>query len=275
MKQPIIILLIVLLFCACSDTVKNEQQVITVSIEPLRFMTEQIAGKDYTVETMVPQGMSPETYEPTVRQMAHLADSKAFVKVGAIGFERTWLPRLQANVPTMKVVDASHGIKPIKTAGGNDDPHTWMSTTNARLMARNICKGLKEVYPDDSLLFNRNTERLIAKIDSVDQRVRTLLRKSTLRAFLIYHPILTYYAHDYGLRQIPVEEEGREPSASQIEATIQTARNQGVKVLFVQQQFSENSVRAVGKAVGATTIAINPLGYDWCEQMISIAQNLQ
>lgn len=274
MRHTFFIILAAILATACSRQPQEKTRQITVSIEPLRFLTEQIAGNGYAVSTLVPQGMSPETYEPTAQQMASLAQSALLVKVGEIGFERTWADRLAANAPHTTAVNASEGITPIKTAGGNTDPHTWMSARNARQMAQNICRALTSAYPEDSVLFSQNTVRLLGKIDQTDRKVRETLKGCATRTFLIYHPILTYYASEYGLRQIPVEEEGREPSAAQIEQTISTARSEGVRVLFLQRQFSENSVRAVGKAVGAAETTIDPLSYDWCGEMTRVAEKL-
>lgn len=275
MRHTLYIIILAITAVSCTHQQPTDGRQLTVSIEPLRFLTEEIAGDSFTVTTLVPEGLSPETYEPTVQQMASLASSTLLIKVGEIGFERTWMNRLCANAPHTTVVNASEGIRPIKTAGGNDDPHTWMSARNARQMAHNIRRALTAAYPEDSLGFSRRTESLVAKIDSTDRKVRSLLEKCGTRAFLIYHPILTYYADEYGLRQIPVEEEGREPSAAQTEQTVKTARQQGVKVLFLQKQFSESSVRAVGKAVGAAETGINPLSYDWCGEMTGIAEKLK
>lgn len=275
MKNILLALAATLLLAACAAPAQQKRPTITVSIEPLRFFTEEIAGHNFRVQTMVPDGMNPETYEPTAQQMARLADSRLMVTVGGIGFERTWMDRLKANAPNTVIVSASEGITPVKTPAGTDDPHTWMSTRNARHMAWNICRAITMADPADSTTYRQRTERLCQRIDSVDTAVRTRLAKGKARAFLIYHPILTYFAADYGLTQIPVEEEGREPGAAQLESTIALARSKGVKTLFVQRQFSESSVRAVGKAVGATETPIDPLSYDWCGEMLSTAEKLK
>ena len=276
MKRTILATIIAIMFTAsCTDRQPVNDHMITVSIEPLRFLTEQIAGNGYTVQTMVPEGISPETYEPTTRQMANLSQSALFIKVGEIGFERTWGDRMKANAPGTKFISASDGIKPEKTASGNDDPHTWMSARNAKQMARNICRALTALSPKDSKAFSQRTAALCQKIDSTDNEVRSIISKSKSKTFLIYHPILTYFAAEYGLTQIPIEEEGREPSAAQTQTTINEARKSGVKVIFVQKQFSDRTAEAVAKAVGARKENINPLSHDWCAEMVGIAEKLK
>ena len=144
---------------SCTGRRVKSERVITVTIEPLRYFTEQIAGDRFKVVTMVPVGGNPETYEPSARQMMDLSQSDMYVKVGSIGFERTWMKRLEANAPHAIVVDSSEGIGMISTGHGYD-PHTWMSTSNARVIARNIYSALVSIDARDSVYFRENLERL-------------------------------------------------------------------------------------------------------------------
>lgn len=274
MNKYILILFAVLALTGCNDT-QNNKRTITVSIEPLRFFTEEIAGNKFKVSTMVPEGMSPETYEPTVQQMIQLAHSDMFVKVGAIGFEVAWMKRMEANAPHTLVIDSSEGIETVKTINGTDDPHTWMSAANAMIIAKNICDALVAIDQQDSTYFRQRLDKLYEKIQSTDLEVRKYITKDTSKSFLIYHPTLTYYARDYQLTQIPIEEEGREPSSAQITEVIKKAKENRVKVLLVQKQFNVRNTRAVAESVGAKPIEINPLNYNWCKEMVSVAKKLK
>lgn len=274
MKKYIVILIAFLALTSCSDVQKNER-IITVSIEPLRFFTEEIAGNKFKVSTMVPEGMSPETYEPTAQQMMKLAQSDMFVKVGGIGFEVTWMKRMEANAPHTLVVNSSEGINEIKTSNGVSDPHTWMSTVNASIIAQNICNALIAIDQKDSLYFRQRLESLCEKIQATDLNVRKYLTKDKSKAFLIYHPTLTYFAKDYQLKQIPIEEHGREPSSAQTADIIQQAKKDHVKVMFVQKQFSVKNTRAITESVGATPVEINPFSYDWPNEMVNVAKSLK
>lgn len=100
---------------------------VTVTIPPYKFFVDKIAGDKVDVNVMVSNGNNPETYEPYAQQMMELSRSALYLKVGSIGFEQTWMKKLQDNAPDMKVIDTSTGITPAKTPGGNTDPHVWMS----------------------------------------------------------------------------------------------------------------------------------------------------
>lgn len=248
---------------------------IIVSIEPLRYFTEQIAGDRFVVKSMVPKGSNPETYEPTARQMIDLSKSDMYIKVGQIGFERAWMKKLEKNAPHTIVIDSSQGIEMATTMHGHPDPHTWMSTQNAVVIARNIYRALAAVDTKDSLYFKANLENLVSRINILDTHIREQITRDKSTAFLVYHPSLTYFARDYRLRQIPIEEEGREPSVSQLMATIKVAKDCRVKCLFLQKEFANRNTRIVARETGATVITINPLSYNWEDEMLLTAKRLK
>jgi len=275
LMRYIILALSVTSLTACSpSTSNNTGQKITVTIEPLRYFTEQIAGEKFTVMTMVPSGANPETYEPTPKQMVDLSESALYMKVGAIGFERTWTDKLKANAPQTRFVDTSEGIKPTLTANGIADPHTWLSCRNAKTIAINICDALKQSDAKDSTYFKQNLKTLLKRIDRTDKAVATRLKQKS-KAFLIYHPALTYFAQEYGLRQLSIEEDGREPSAVQLKQVINTARQNHVKIIFIQREFDSRNTDIVARSTGAEKVEINPLSYDWDKEMVKIAQSLK
>ncbi len=264
-----------LLLASCSMKSNRDTRSIIVSIEPLRYFTEQIAGDRFVVKSMVPKGSNPETYEPTASQMIDLAKSDMYVKVGQIGFERAWMKKLEKNAPHTIIIDTSDGIEMVNTLQGYPDPHTWMSTQNAIVIARNIYRALAAVDNKDSLFFKANLENLISRINVLDTHIREQITRDKSTAFLVYHPSLTYFARDYHLHQIPIEEEGREPSVAQLKNTITTARNNHVKCLFLQKEFDNRNTRVVAKETGAEVIKIDPLNYHWEDEMLQTAQKLK
>ncbi|MCI7017699.1 MAG: zinc ABC transporter substrate-binding protein [Prevotella sp.] len=256
---------------SCSSAKNDNANKITVSIEPLRYLTEQIVGDRFEVVTMVPKGSSPETYEPTARQMADLSESILYIKVGELGFERTWMPRLTSNAPHITVVNSSEGI----TSHIGDDPHSWMSARNAIIMAHNIYKAVKRIDVKDSVFFRQRLDSLCSVIHATDKYIRQTTAQAQCKSFIIYHPALTYFASDYGLEQLALEEHGREPSAAELEQIISTARAKGVKTMFIQREFANRNVDIITNTIGARKVEINPLGYDWNKEMRRIAAEIR
>ena len=251
---------------------------VTVTIEPFRYFVEQIASDDVNVNVMVPAGSSPETYEPTPQQMVDLSQSVFYFKVGQIGFEKTWMKKLQQNAPDMKVIDTSAGITMLKTQSGNIDPHTWMSIKSADIITSNIAKALMDKYPEKAeeykkrlSIFRKNKlDKLQNEIDKYQSSIKGEKQKS----FVIYHPTLTYFAKENGLQQYAIEEEGREPSITQLKELIQRAKSEGINLIFVQKEFSNRNIQVFIDATHSKAVEINPLSYDWEGQMLLITKEI-
>lgn len=246
---------------------------VTVTIEPFRYFVEQIAGNDVNVNVMVPAGSNPETYEPTPKQMVDLGNSVLYFKVGEIGFEKTWMNKLKKNAPKMKVIDTSAGINLAKTKSGYTDPHTWMSLKNAEIITANIAGALMEMFPDKADEYKKKYWEYRTHLNKLrDQMDEYYFSVSNGRqtGFVIYHPILTYFAREYSLEQYPLEDEGREPSISQIQDIINRAKSEDINILFVQKEFANRNVQTFIDATHVKPIEINPLSYDWEGQMLFI-----
>ena len=203
-----IYILIILCLSACKPSAQSEQKpTITVTLEPLRYFTEAIAGDQNEIVSMVPKGSSPETYDPTPQQLVALNKSQAYFRIGHIGFEQTWMDRLASNSPQLKFFDTSEGIDLIHTAGhqhgdhyhaGGVEPHVWNSANNAIILAENIYQALCKLDSPNQTYYKERLDSLKLTIQETDKTIRKLLQKAD-RTFLIYHPALSYFARDYGL----------------------------------------------------------------------------
>ena len=250
---------------------------VTVTISPYKYFVDQIAKGKVDVNVMVSNGNNPETYEPYAQQMMELSKSALYLKVGSIGFEQTWMKKLQDNAPDMKVIDTSVGIKPAKTPGGNIDPHVWMSCKNARIIASNMLKALCELEPKHKTFFEKNYKSLLSIIDKRDSTIKESFKKDPdlVRKFVIYHPILTYFARDYQLEQLAIEEEGREPSASQLKSLIERARKEKIKFCLIQAEFANRNTTTFINESHTKPMNINPLQDDWNRAMQEAALAVQ
>jgi len=272
----------IILFFACSNKVQQEN-IITVTIEPQRYFLEQLVDTFFRVECMVPAGTSPETYDPAPAQMAKLARSKAYFCIGHIGFEEVWIDKLKQNHPQIPFFDNSTGISPVTSEHSHSsddshehgvDPHTWSSPKAVRLIVQNMYQSLIEIDPENKERYAGNLQGLLDHIDVIDREITQILQNSSQKAFIIYHPALTYFARDYGLTQYSIEAGGKEPSPEQLKTLIETAKEKGIKTVFVQQEFDRKNAESVAKETGCRLIAINPLSYDWGKEMLHIAQAL-
>lgn len=255
----------------------NAKPTVTVTITPYQYFVDKIAGDKVDVNVMVSNGNNPETYEPNAQQMMELSKSALYLKVGSIGFEQTWIKKLQDNAPDMKLVDTSVGITPAKTPGGNIDPHVWMSCKNARIIASNMLKALCELEPKHKTFFEKNYKSLLNIINKRDSTIKESFKENPdlVRKFVIYHPILTYFARDYQLEQLAIEEEGREPSAAQLKSLIERARKQKIRYCLIQAEFANRNTTTFIKESQTKAMDINPLQADWANAMKEVSLAVQ
>jgi zinc transport system substrate-binding protein len=273
MKRKIIkysLLVLATLLCGCSSFEKKNKKIITVTIEPQRYFTEQIAGDKYKVETMVPHGNNDESYDPIPSQLVSLDKSEAYLRIGDIGFERIWMNRLMTNAPHLLVFNTATGLKLMP----NKDPHIWESPQNVLVISDNICRALCNLDKNNETFYIERVQKFKKQLFKLNDSIKYLLKDAN-KAFVIYHPTLTYFARDYGLTQITIEENGKTPSPQQLQVIIQKAKAMKVKVVFVQKEFDEHNAQLVANSIGAKIVIIDPLSYDWDRQIIKVARTLK
>lgn len=275
-------LIVTLLFtcfsCKQTSTIDN---IIMVTIEPQRYFTEQLTDSLFKIETMVPAGSSPETFDPSPNQMLLLANCKAYFFVGNLGFEEVWLNKLQSNFPSVRFFNTSKNIRPCITFIDHGDhrhegvdPHTWSSPKSAAIIVQNMFEALAEIDPENTILYRSNLEKLQKRISEIDREVQDILSRSSQKAFIIYHPALTYFARDYGLTQYCIETDGKEPSPEQLKSLVQTTREKDIKTIFIQEEFDRKNAETISKETGCRLVVINPLSYNWPEETLKIAKAL-
>ena len=284
MKRLGYLLILILTCAACSPSQKKEsgKPSITVTLEPLRYFAETLGADYFDFHSMVPKGSSPETYDPTPQQLVTLGKSQAYFKIGYIGFEQSWMQKLIDNTPNMKVFDTSTGVELIHEKAhvhgdhiheGGVEPHIWNSTLNAKIISKNICEALSELDPAHKNIFEHRLDSLNGVISATDSLIRHYLIEADTH-FLIYHPALSYFARDYHLNQISIEEGGKEPSPAQIQNLIKDCKKNNTRVIFVQQEFDVRNAKLIADEIGVRIVTINPLSYDWNKEMIQVAKAL-
>ncbi|MDR2843635.1 MAG: zinc ABC transporter substrate-binding protein [Candidatus Symbiothrix sp.] len=262
---------LLLLLFACSKPAEQENR-ITVSIEPQRYFAEQLTDSLFEIITMVPPGSSPESYDPTPQQMTQLSRSKAYFGIGPIGFELAWLDRFKQNNPKVVFFDNSEGIPNIHHHA--DDPHSWASPKEARIIVQNMYQALVQIDSMHTETYQANLTKLLKEIDTTDRIVQSCLAQTTPKAFIIYHPALSYFARDYGLKQYAIETDGKEPSPEQLKQLVDIVKKENIRTIFIQQEFNRNNAEIIAQETGCRLEIINPLAYNWQEEVIRIAKTL-
>lgn len=286
MKFKLFILIIssFVMLNSCNTSKTDNSKTLTVTIEPQKYFLETITGNHYNVNCIVPSGANPESADFTPSQLMNLDKSEAYFKIGYMGIENTLIDKATKTNDKIKVIDCSYGIEPIGETCDHDhheghghmggDPHTWSSVNSAKIMAKNMYKAVVELDPANETDYTANYNKLTAEFNQTDSIIKSYLEKAPSKAFIIYHPALSYFAKEYGLTQYSIEHDGKNPSPSQLKALIDTAKAEGIKVVFIQQEFDKKNAETIASAIGGKTVPLNLLSYNWSEEMIKVAKAL-
>lgn len=283
MKQSFLLLTLVVFLFSCSSN-KNksedgEKPVITVSILPQKTFVQKIAGNDFDVQVLVPHGASPESYSLLPSQLKKVSRSEAWFRLGYIGFELSWKDKVEQLNPDMEVVDLSEGLELI--AGKEEqhgdhvhlegvDPHIWLSPKLVKQMAGKMTEVLAGLNPENSDKYNANYQEFVKETDQLDAQIREALKDHQGKSFITFHPSLTYFAHEYGLVQYPLESGGKEPTPQHMAKVVELAREENIGVIYIQSEFDKENARVFAEEINGEIVEVRPLNPDWEENLLEI-----
>lgn len=291
LKGKMYVLLISLLVFVMScdpQSAKNgsaENPKVLVSILPYKYFVEKIAGDLIDVMVLIPPGASPHVYDPTPRQMAEINHVGIYFYNGNLSFEQSLIDKMKANYPLLQLSFLGEGITLIENEECSEDshsdhghhgvdPHTWLSTVNGRIIAKTVFNVLAQKYPQYKDEFLENYRQLVAEIDVVHNKITEQLAALASRKFMIFHPSLSYFARDYKLQQIPIEFEGKEPSPGQLRASIDIAKQEGLKAVLIQKEFDSDNAKIIASEIGGKVVQIDPLSEVWNKNLLDIAEKI-
>lgn len=283
---------------------------VFVSILPQAYFVERVGGPFVDVKVLVGPGYGPHTYEPTPRQMADLAQAKVYFTIG-VPFEKTLIKKIRSTFRGLEIVDTAKGIK-LRTMGESEgehgtrphpsesghkektighregteghehshkaegrDPHIWLDPRLVKIQAETICVALRRVDPSHAPQYDENLKAFQSDLDKIDARIRKVLAPFRGQSFFVFHPAYGYFADAYGLKQVAVETEGKEPSAREISRLIKRAKEARVKIIFVQPQFARKSAEALAHALDAAVVPMDPLARDYLTNLNDMAEKLE
>jgi len=251
---------------------------VFTSIVPQEYFVERVGGDRVQVQALVTPGSSPATYEPTPRQMAALSEAAIFFRIG-VPFENAFVPKIEGMAEGLRIVDTRTGVtlRSMKHAHsascdhGGTDPHIWLNPRLVKVQARTIADALIEDDPAGKATYEANLAVFLEDLDALDAHLVEALAPVKGKTFMVFHPAWGYFADAYGLQQEPIEIEGKEPSGQQLARVVEMARSEGVRVIFVQPQFSARSAERVTEAIDGAVVPIDPLADDYVANLERVA----
>ena len=265
----------------------EQKPVVFVSIPPQAWLVKRLAGEAVEVEALLTAGGNPHTFEPGARQVKRLADAALYLTVG-MPFERPLVGRAARLNAGLTVVAMDAGIAKRGAEAGHDhghgaakhvcsaagDPHVWLSPRLFCAMATNTAAALERVWPQRRQVFAANLAATLAEIQSADRALREAAGATVVKTWAAYHPSWSYFAADYGLTLLVIEEDGKAPPARHLAEVIGQARAAGVKVVLAEPQYDRRPAQIVADQVGARLEALDPLQEEWPALMRQLAEKL-
>lgn len=257
-----------------------EPPVVVVSIPPLKYFVERIGGDKVSVECLAPASADPETFEPSMAQLRKASKAGLLLTVGLLPFEEKVSEAISASNPDIRIEELYHSLDLIEgthdhghhhDSHGNYDPHIWTSLRNARTLARNTFDALVAISPADSLYFKARLDALDHRLDSLDRAISMRLAPAMGKTILVWHPSLSYFSRDYGLKQLAVGHEHKESSITGLKDRLDLARREKPLVFFYQREYDSRQAQSITEATGLEPVTIAPLSADIEQAVIKAA----
>lgn len=231
---------------------------IAATIFPIFDITRNIVGDKIQVIQIVPAGASPHTFEVTPKVVSELQNVSVILKIGTLD---DWIDNIAINAaPEAEVVTLSGSVALRNFSDGSIDPHVWLDLNNDKIIARRIAQMASEVDPKDSEFFDSNLKSYSAKLSEADAEIRSYFSEVKSKNIATFHEAWNYFAARYGLNVVATFESfpGKEPTPSYLASFINAIKRYGLKAVFVEPQFSSQSIEQVASDNGVKLVAINP-----------------
>ncbi len=287
-RKKILIIILLILLLAISITLyfytsagnstpfSSDKIGVVVTVGPQEEFVKRVGGDRVNVTVMVPPGSDPHTYEPLAEQMKQVQNARIYFQVGSdVEFELTWLDKLRSMNRQMKVVNTSAGIQLIPNTAESEegsDPHVWVSPKNAKIMVENIYQALVETDPQNRDYYTKNRDEYLSELDQLDKNITKTLSGKNNTTIMVYHPSWAYFCKDYNLQQLAIEKEGKEPTSQDIVNLVDTARKEGIMVIFTSPEFSTANAQTIASEIGANVVSVDPLSPNYLENMKKVAE---
>ncbi len=257
---------------------EKEKMVVGVSIVPQSTFVKSVGGDGVDVVTMIPPGNSPANYQPSPKQMQLLSEASVYFSIG-VPAEAFILPKIKQYTKDIKIVELQHEVEKQHPCiyydsdhdnehqHGDADPHIWLSPRRVVVIINEIEAMLSKIDPENKSIYKRNAKDYIESLEQLDTDIQNMVKGLESKSFMVYHPVFSYFAKDYGLEMILIEQEGKEATIKDLQHIIDLAKQNNIQTIFYQAEINSKQSRLIAAEIGATTVMVQPLASDYIENM--------
>ena len=261
----------------------SEKHKILVTFYPIYKFAKAVGGEKVDVSVIIPSGVEPHDWEPTVQDIERLKQSNMIIINGA-GLE-SWIPKLVSANPDIVVVDSSKNVPLLRKNEGTSmtDPHIWLDPVLAKIQVQNIADSMIKADPENANYYQQNANQYKTKLDQLDKQIRTELASCNKKDFLAFHDAFSYFSKEYGLNQNTIVgglNPESEPTAKALEDITQKAQNLGINVVFTEEAVNPQVAKVIADEIHGKVLVLSPLEVtnindDYIEKMQNNLSNLK
>ncbi len=289
-----IIVILSMAITGCTQEEEAKKASVAVSIGPQKDFVEAVAKDLVDVTVMIPPGYSETNYQPSPKELQGLSDADIYFAIGVTAEKANILPRLEDFNKDVQVVDLWSEVAKVYPTREFDaghehdedehdeddhdhqhegiDPHIWLSPKRVMVMIEVIIDELSTIYPEHADAFAQNGAKHIRELEELDTQINDTLSEYAHEPFIIYHPAFGYFADDYELDMIAIEENGKEASAKRIEEVIDFAKENEIKFVFYQEEFDSSQAETIAKEINGATVKVAPLSEQYIDNIQTILE---
>ena len=249
-----------------ANRVAEKRQVkVLVTFYPLYEFTKAVGDGQLEVSIIVPAGIEPHDWEPTVQDLQKMQNADMIV-INGVGLE-PWIEKLLSVNSDILIVDTSNGIQLLEKENhrfdndNQNDPHIWLDPVLAKKQVQNIANGLIKIDPQNTNYYQGNVKVYNEKLDQLDSKIHKELSLCEKKDFIAFHDAFSYFAKEYGLNQNTIVgvDPSAEPTATTLQQIVQKAQDLDLHVIFTEETANPRVSEIIADEIGGKVLVLSPI----------------
>lgn len=279
-------LLLPLASCEKKQAPKIEKPIVLVSVPPYIYFVDKIAQGLVSIESLVPAGANPHIYEATPKEVQRHQNAAMWIYLGE-SLDKKILQVLRETRKQIQIVDVAQKIDLLSYCNEEElnehhhhdhchhdgsDLHIWLSPLLAKQQATTIADALMDLLPESKELFRANLQAFLAELDQLNEEIATLLSPMQGKAILVSHPAFAYFCQNYGIVQLSIEVDGKDPLPKDVTEILQKAKNYNIQSVLLEPQYSNKGAELIAESMHLPTHMVDPYSENYSDNLLSIAK---
>lgn len=255
---------------------KSDKRTLAVAITPIQTFVKEVVKDNFEIVAAIPNGQSPETYEPKPKEVVALNSSELYFSIGIPNEAVNVIPNLDKKITKIylneKVVES--GLADRYFAENSRDPHIWLSVKRAAVCVEIILQEIVKIDSENAAFYTENANTYIEKLNALYSELKQEFDNAdaSKKKIIVYHPSFGYFADEFGIEMYALEKEGHEATAKDLAEMVDFAKQNGIKKIFYQAEHDSAQAVSFANEIGGTAYTLSPLSGDYINNLREMAE---